>query len=988
MGLKDLLYKIKLRMSFQVIKHSLLDMKRDKSKMIFGVLGIAISIFLLTAIGMLNNTMSYNYVKVTTNTTGEADIIITRTIQTDLTFNPFFDQDIINDLDDIEEVREFFPRIMMLVETSSDKTTDNGSLQTYGIDFQKEAEDGNMGNLMLVDDDGNETEEIYEGTPDDDECIILENVAELLNVSRGDTIHLDYQQYTMDVEVAEICVQDRKFSEYENALIILNLDVAQEFLRREGEINYIYGTLKDPETIYDASNLDGTTKELRRIGTKIQQRLDLNKYSVSMPKLEELQQGEFLLLGTTTIFWFITFLAMLITGILINSILSTSSEEKIREFGILRVVGGGKIFPIKVVLFEGFLLGVIGSVIGIILGLFFTEPIAQIVLQTQDFEFLGENIQFVILPQTLIIAGTIGSLVPLVVSLFPALKTAQVDLIKSITPFQQEGEGWEIKKEGSMNVKLVLIGISISTIGVIIFVLMPQVFVSGDFMLIAGLFIGLLAAILIGMVFASIGIIPFIQTAFLKIISFTIRKYNQIVKISLKRYRRRNTSTVIMFAISFSFIFFVTTYTEMSSDNMALNLRFQYGSDLVLINEGQFEDNNAMDMAMIDELKEMKSIDSVGISLHNTFDIQAALARLFEFSEGGVGFSDDSDGFMFAGLFGGEEESEQKYQTRIGDIANHDSLDAGFIGVNEEFVQLINRDHLIWSSRGSSYNYSFTSIFENNNTCIIAKSIADVLGIENVGEKIRLTFYNPKVENDPGNITVFTVAGISGGIPGFWNFRSSQSSANGGGVMVSLDTYMNLMDVKNPGEGDMVVDKAFVNLKDDSEESIKNTKNEIATEYRELEILVDDAITKIKYMEDMNERQSVIMEIILMFTVLICIFGLISSMYATMLERKFEIGIIRSLGLKTRNVRNMFLVESMIVMLSAGILGTIIGTYSAYLLQTNMSLMTELPVVFSIPMDTLLRVFIISVAVGIVGMYIILIRLSRQSIMDIFRQTF
>jgi ABC-type lipoprotein release transport system permease subunit len=492
----------------------------------------------------------------------------------------------------------------MLVETSSDKTSDNGSLQTYGIDFKKEAEDGNMGNLIIVDEQGNETNEIYEENPDNDECVILENVAELLNVSRGDTIHLNYQQYSMDVEVVEICVQDRKFLEYENALIILNLDVAQEFFRREGEINYIYGTLKDPQSIYDASNLDATTNELRRIGTKIQERLDINQYSVSMPKLEELEQGEFLLLGTTVIFWFITFLAMLITGILINSILSTSSEEKIREFGILRVVGGSKTFPFKVVLFEGLLLGIIGSFIGIILGLFFTEPIAQLVISGQEFDFLGEEIEFVILPQTLIIAGVIGSIVPLAVSLFPALKTASVDLIKSITPFQQEGEGWEIKKEGSMNVKLVLIGLSISTIGLIIFVLMPQVFVSGDFMLIAGLFIGLLAAILIGLVFASIGVIPFIQSFFLKLISMAIRKYNQIIKISLKRYRRRNTSTVIMFAISFSFIFFITTYTEMSSDNMALNLRFQYGSDLVLINEGQLDEDNAVNIDLINEIKE------------------------------------------------------------------------------------------------------------------------------------------------------------------------------------------------------------------------------------------------------------------------------------------------------------------------------------------------------------------------------------------------
>ncbi|MFW9940529.1 MAG: ABC transporter permease, partial [Candidatus Thorarchaeota archaeon] len=145
---------------------------------------------------------------------------------------------------------------------------------------------------------------------------------------------------------------------------------------------------------------------------------------------------------------------------------------------------------------------------------------------------------------------------------------------------------------------------------------------------------------------------------------------------------------------------------------------------------------------------------------------------------------------------------------------------------------------------------------------------------------------------------------------------------------------------------------------------------------------------KINFIEDMTERQSFLMELILSFTIMISIFGLISNMYAIMLERKFEIGILRSMGMKTRNVRNMFLVESLIVLLSSGVMGTIIGTYTAYLLETNMGLMTEMPIIFTVPIDVLLRVFITSISIGFLGTYIILIKLSRQTIMEIFRQTF
>ncbi|MHA1784528.1 MAG: ABC transporter permease, partial [Candidatus Helarchaeota archaeon] len=158
--------------------------------------------------------------------------------------------------------------------------------------------------------------------------------------------------------------------------------------------------------------------------------------------------------------------------------------------------------------------------------------------------------------------------------------------------------------------------------------------------------------------------------------------------------------------------------------------------------------------------------------------------------------------------------------------------------------------------------------------------------------------------------------------------------------------------------------------------------------HKDKDFLVDDAIRKIDFLQDMYKRQSTLMEVINWFAIVTAIFGLISSMYAVMLERKFEIGILRALGMKIRNVRNLFLIESIIVLLSSGSVGMIIGVYCAYLLETNISLITELPVMFVIPMDTLIRVFIISIAAGIIGMYLILIKLSKQTIMEIFRQTF
>ena len=970
------------------MKQTWLNIKRDRAKAIFAIGGIAVSIILLTAIGMVNDSMSYNYMGLITSTTGSSDIIISEVSKSDLTFDPFFDETIIdNELHDIDGVEELFPRIMMLARTSSDNINSTGTLQIYGIDFTKEANNGRMGNLDLVNEVGKETGEVYTNEPRIGECVVLWIVAELLNVSLGDIVHLEYQNNNLDVEVVAICKQDSKFTNFENALIIINLQQAQIFLDRVGQINLIMGTIENPQSIYVVSDIDLTKRKLLEIGSRIQQRLDPNIYSVSMPKLLEITSQQFMLISMTIIFWFITIISMLITGILINSILSTSSEERVREYGILRVVGGKKTFPVKMVVFEGVVIGVVGSIIGIILGLVGTEPVVNAMFIASDFPIA--NMEYVIQPQTIIVAFSLGFGVSLVVSLFPALRTAKIDIIKSITPFHKKEEGWEIKKEGSMNIRNFLMGISLATIGMLVFLLLPAISVTGDLMILSALFIGLIVAILIGLVFASVGVIPIIQSLLVGAITPLIRKYAHIIKISLKRNRRRNTSTIVMFAISFSFIFFITSVTEMESKNLSTNLKFQYGSDLVLINQGLDSENNAVTLDLVQELESIHGVDDTAITLFNMFDITAILSVLFDFSEGTMSFDEDAINDAFVNIF--EYYSAQastKYQVIAGDIANFDEIEIGFIGVERNYYRLMDENLMIWSSPQSGFNYSFSQIYNYNNTCIIANSLASVLGINEVGEYIRLTFYNPQVENDPGNVTLFRVVGISGGMPGFINFRSSEAMAEGGGIMVSTENYMRLMNVKDPGESSMIVDKVFIKLLDNSPETIEETKEEIEKLASDKEFVLDDAITKVNFMQSMLDRQSALMEVILWFAIVIAIFGLISTMYAIMLERKFEIGILRSMGMKAKDVRKLFLVESIIIMLSSGTMGTIIGTYCAYLMETNLGLFTEMPIVFSIPVDVLFRVFFLSIFFGIVGIYVILIKLSRQSVMDIFRQTF
>ncbi|TFG10271.1 MAG: ABC transporter permease, partial [Promethearchaeota archaeon] len=730
MKFQNWLKRLSSRINLQFLKLSWIDMKRDKAKAIFGVLGIAISLFLLTAIGIATDSLNYRTVKDLNDITGSADIIIMREFKTDLTFYYAFEETLIKDkLDDIKGVEEFFPRILMPVKFSSDKTEDNGTLELYGIDFAKEHKNGRMGNFFIVDEDGERTENIYNEIPEDGECVILKNAAILLNVSKGDIIHIQYDFYIGDYEVMEICEQEGKFMQFETAAVILNLEQCQDFFGRPGEINHIIGRLEFEEDFYDARNIDRVNMELRRIANSIQDRLDVNEYRVILPKLEVLESAQIGLELYSMLFWITAFFAMLISGILINSVLTTSVEERVREFGILRVVGGKKSFLIKIVVFEGFLFGLLGTLLGISLAMFVGLPLVLGYISMTDSD--SPEVIYMIYPETILNTVLVGSIVPLLIALIPALKAIKKDLVKSINPLLSSEEAWEVKKEESMSWKRTIMGLAVASVGMLLFVLLPQILAVGNFSLIALIFIGLLEAILIGLVLASLGIVPLIQKIYLGIIKPRFKRYADLIGSSLHRYRRRNTSTLIMFAVSFSFIFFLTGINEMESENARYIVNYLYGSDIVMVNQGYNGDQDAITLEIYEDLKEMNAISDISYSLHNTFDIQAPLAIFMESQEEEPRFIEDMTQNQLLEMYNFYMHMiSTKYQVRAADISNFESTSTSFISVNEAFLDMVDREQIIWNSAKSGFDYSFNEIFKHNDSCIIATSIANYFGIE------------------------------------------------------------------------------------------------------------------------------------------------------------------------------------------------------------------------------------------------------------------
>ena len=329
------------------------DFKKQKLKSIFAVLGVMIAIFLLTAIGMLIDSLSYSFLDVATAQSGSADLSISRSISPDLSFNPYMNHSFIETAADIDEIDHYYPRILNFIDMETELTVDDPTrVMFYGINTTLEHDSGQMGDLYICDPlTLEETTEVYAGPIPVGHVVILKNAAKIYSLSVGDWMILTYTQFSVNVTVDAILTHKLKFAAVESNLIIMELGQAQSFLDRPDEANYLMATFKYPGRVYDTRNLDATTDRIRDIGEKIQRAIGF-EYVISAPKLTEVENSEFMTTLMNTMMIFVTIMALLISGILINSILTTSIEERVREFGIMRVVGSKKRENMQIVLYQ------------------------------------------------------------------------------------------------------------------------------------------------------------------------------------------------------------------------------------------------------------------------------------------------------------------------------------------------------------------------------------------------------------------------------------------------------------------------------------------------------------------------------------------------------------------------------------------------------------------------------------------------------------
>jgi ABC-type antimicrobial peptide transport system permease subunit len=993
-----------------IFKYAFLDLRKHKIRTILAIFGMLISIGLLTVVLFLSDSISAGYVDFLSIDSGNQDAVISVRHYNGEPENrsSYFEYDpLIQTIQNTTNIVEnYIPRMEINGDVNVSKgyyTTELTNEEVWStisaINFSLE-NDINFGAFK---------EPFYDVVLDLNElplnhCAIYYRFNDFIKYSEGDTIdikvNLTHEGKTLNRTITLIIDQIFDFNlkwraGYRNDnLIVVDINTLYQIFGIndfKGRCSDLILTFKEGNTLYDIRDLEGTDILVKNLVTDIQIAIGINEYNIDLPKLRILGWAELLSVFIVIVFVFVSIIAMLISGVLINGILKTSVEERIREFGIYRTLGSNKKFNLAIVLMQGFLLCNFGALSGIVTAYFLSRfaiiPFANTVIAQGALGF--SHIPFSFTWLSIIITYMMGISVGLVVSISPALKVMRLQLIESIHPYRHEDTLYHLQKKASVNYKLILVGIILAFNGGFVFYVIPRIMISMDMALFAGTLIAILLIFNIGLTLAGLGLIPVILRLVIELFRPLARRLHSTIKIFVFRYQRRNSSTTIIFALSFSFVIFTSSLINTLSAQSTASTKLAYGSDLLIettgwerpagggfgggfglfANEGS-NDNEGLEPRMTQNYdvsnKPLKIIttkfEEELMTIEGIEKVSSVLAKPYQLTQ------------IYA-------EEDKEFSAEIGDYTGLATQEITLIGIDEEYPFTVRRDFIEMTS--GNIDTSFQNLFENNQsyTCIISEAISIAMSLL-IGDKVRVVIHR----GDELEVYPFLIIGTAKSMPGFiQEFTGSSMGASMGGVLISQETYIEIMDIPPVP----YLDKIFIKLREDKLSEARSIENFIDETY-EMDYNYD--ITNLARMVAQQESQFFVIEtlftLIALTTVFICIFGLLSSSYSTIIERKKEIGIIRTLGLKGREINRLFILESLIIMISSGTIGILVGWITSWLVTSQLlGTLMGMPTVLYVPWFNIILIFSVSIAMIFFGMKLLLRKARKKKIVEIYRET-
>ncbi len=902
-----------------IARYVLKSFARHKARTVIMVLALLVVTTMLVTLNNGVESLQRQIVEIVEREAGEHDITITRA---ETSPNQYIDVERISAIlyEADPAVVAVYPRFLATVELQGAGQMGNGSLLAR-------APEDNLGQVTMLEGEYN-----LEG----DHVVVLRVTADTFGLEIGDEIDLSYivplsrmKGYDLPEE-ASVGRVTRRFTVTGIALatglggggqngILANVETVQDWLDVPGRAERLVVVLD--EAVYGSLNTQSSIFRVRRIAERMYDALgsEVETYVFSLDKAQSLDWSDVAFAVLRSLSAVYGFLVMGVVGLLIYSIINSNVEERQRDLAFLRVLGAKRRHLFGLVMIEVALIGLIGVGLGIAAGQAFSiwvvAPVANYLITHTASDAgleLGIEFQMMITVAAMVRAAVIAAIVLALSAIAPARKAAGTKVRHAINPGSADSlqiEDLARLRSRKFDVRIIIAGIVLTIMWLLIFIGNNFLFVQGNEAVVSVFGFSGMALLVIGVSLLFYALtIPF-ERIMILLSGFVAPRLSFFAGPNLVRAKQRNTVISLMVVFSATLPTFLGTMTALEQKNYDVEARFRYGAPVTaqVSRWGwHFFVQNTEGHLLPSFLTEFRAVPGIARAVGLTTEFSAEASNRVALRDAAVqvqGLTGTLDGIVYADL--------TEYHT--------------------------------------GGPHTFDEILSEPDTIILGAGYAEFMDLH-VGDVVRV----PGEGKD--HVVNMRIAGLIERMPGFEGFSRNENYVRRGRSpgFVSLDTYIRLttdLTVEDvctrgycsPAEREQpIITNIMATVEDGADEA------EVIGDLRELfsdqtNVWVRSTAEQIRTTEQSMRTMRVLMLIMTVLSFITSIFGVFAVVYVAVYVRRLEIGMLKAIGMRRRDLVGAFALEAVMMTVSASLAGVTAGTVLGYVFYVSNNMMRNTP---------------------------------------------
>ena len=902
-----------------IAQYVLKSFARHKARTVIMVLALLVVTTMLVTLNNGVESLQRQIVEIVEREAGEHDITITRA---ETSPNQYIDVERISAIlyEADPAVVAVYPRFLATVELQGAGQMGNGSLLAR-------APEDNLGQVTMLEGEYN-----LEG----DHVVVLRVTADTFGLEIGDEIDLSYivplsrmKGYDLPEE-ASVGRVTRRFTVTGIALatglggggqngILASVETVQDWLDVPGRAERLVVVLD--EAVYGSLNTQSSIFRVRRIAERMYDALgsEVETYVFSLDKAQSLDWSDVAFAVLRSLSAVYGFLVMGVVGLLIYSIINSNVEERQRDLAFLRVLGAKRRHLFGLVMIEVALIGLIGVGLGIVAGQAFSiwvvAPVANYLITHTASDAgleLGIEFQMMITVAAMVRAAVIAAIVLALSAIAPARKAAGTKVRHAINPGSADSlqiEDLARLRSRKFDVRIIIAGIVLTIMWLLIFIANNFLFGQGNEAVVSVFGFSGMALLVIGVSLLFYALtIPF-ERIMILLSGFVAPRLSFFAGPNLVRAKQRNTVISLMVVFSATLPTFLGTMTALEQKNYDVEARFRYGAPVTaqVSRWGwHFFVQNTEGHLLPSFLTEFRAVPGIARAVGLTTEFSAEASNRVALRDAAVqvqGLTGTLDGIVYADL--------TEYHT--------------------------------------GGPHTFDEILSEPDTIILGAGYAEFMDLH-VGDVVRV----PGEGKD--HVVNMRIAGLIERMPGFEGFSRNENYVRRGRSpgFVSLDTYIRLttdLTVEDvctrgycsPAEREQpIITNIMATVEDGADEA------EVIGDLRELfsdrtNVWVRSTAEQIRTTEQSMRTMRVLMLIMTVLSFITSIFGVFAVVYVAVYVRRLEIGMLKAIGMRRRDLVGAFALEAVMMTVSASLAGVTAGTVLGYVFYVSNNMMRNTP---------------------------------------------